>query len=104
MNLLDLNGRNVTVVACSGKTALFTRMNYVKLGRYVSHVPVLRIAGDNRAHILWDLTSVALNPTMVCLNDTLVIIGTGQPDIVENAVTVSPPPSTRSAVTVFAHF
>ena len=63
-----------TVIECSDKKLLLTRMRY-RFGDD-KYVPVLRIRGNRRAYQLWQYRHLGLNPTLFCDNNTLYIIGT----------------------------
>ena len=68
---LEWTERYGTVVTCENRTMLLTRMH--RGGG--AFVPVLRYRGDRRAHVLWNLTRVAKNPTLFCHNDTTYVVG-----------------------------
>lgn len=61
-----------SIALCNGDEYLLTRMRHVGSSKYV---PVLRRSKRAHSYILWNHTSVAYNPTLVCLKNTLHIIG-----------------------------
>lgn len=64
--------RYATLLRCNGRDMLLTRMRYIGRGKYL---PVLRYAWDETAYVLWNLSLVAFNPTLVCHNNTPFVVG-----------------------------
>jgi hypothetical protein len=61
-----------STATCNETEFLLTRMRHLGSTKYV---PVLRQSNHTTSYVLWNHTSVAYNPTLACLNDTLYIVG-----------------------------
>lgn len=61
-----------TILKCAGRTFLLTRMRHMYAGKYV---PVLRIQGERTARILWNMTLLAYNPTIYCVDRAVYLMG-----------------------------
>lgn len=76
-----------TILFCGGRHMLSTRMRYLGRGKYI---PVIRYAGEDAAHVLWDYSMVGYNPTVFCMNNTPHAIGSANVEVQLNLLASSP--------------
>lgn len=69
--------RYATLLRCGGRRYLLTRMDHYGLHKFVA---VVRRDGDAVAHVLWNATRAALNPTLACVGDRPHVVGSRRHD------------------------